>query len=181
MSRQGSGGWESVLDAESLVAPGAEWRSELYRVAQAQFHRTGLGLVHQSWHHGLEDGEPANLLDHGTGLPDVEVGVSVELHLRRRQEGVVLAPCVLGEVVGQLGAQLALGELLRLGGDPAGKFALEFAGVGVAGVLGDLDRNYRARGKGQLDPHGFLPLGRPIRAVGAVCPIPIDGTAAGQG
>ena len=40
MSRQGSGGWESVLDAERLVAPGEEWRSELYRVAQAQFHRS---------------------------------------------------------------------------------------------------------------------------------------------
>jgi glutamate dehydrogenase (NAD(P)+) len=39
MSRQGSGGWESVLDAERLVAPGEEWRSELYRVAISQFHR----------------------------------------------------------------------------------------------------------------------------------------------
>src|SRR3954447_9074205 len=40
MSRQGSGGWESVLDAERLVAPGEEWRSELYRVAISQFHRS---------------------------------------------------------------------------------------------------------------------------------------------
>src|SRR3954452_17495154 len=40
MSRQGSGGWESVLDAERLVAPGEEWRSELYRVAVAQFQRS---------------------------------------------------------------------------------------------------------------------------------------------
>jgi glutamate dehydrogenase (NAD(P)+) len=39
MSRQGSGGWESVLDHESLIAPGEEWRSELYRVAIAQFQR----------------------------------------------------------------------------------------------------------------------------------------------
>jgi glutamate dehydrogenase (NAD(P)+) len=40
MARQGSGGWESVLDAERLVAPGEEWRSELYRVAISQFHRS---------------------------------------------------------------------------------------------------------------------------------------------
>jgi glutamate dehydrogenase (NAD(P)+) len=40
MSRQGSGGWESVLDAELPLAPGAEWRSELYRVALSQFHRS---------------------------------------------------------------------------------------------------------------------------------------------
>ncbi|HEX4760636.1 MAG TPA: Glu/Leu/Phe/Val dehydrogenase [Thermoleophilaceae bacterium] len=39
MSRQGSGGWESVLDHERLIAPGEEWRSELYRVAIAQFQR----------------------------------------------------------------------------------------------------------------------------------------------
>src|SRR3954451_5063654 len=40
MSREGSGGWERVLDAERLVAPGEEWRSELYRVAVAQFQRS---------------------------------------------------------------------------------------------------------------------------------------------
>src|SRR5215210_9201050 len=40
MGRQGSGGWESVLDAELPLAPGAEWRSELYRVALSQFHRS---------------------------------------------------------------------------------------------------------------------------------------------
>ena len=38
--RRGSGGWEEVLEHEAyLVAPGAEWRSELYRVAIAQFTR----------------------------------------------------------------------------------------------------------------------------------------------
>lgn len=45
--RRGSGGWESVLDTEQhLVAPGSEWRSELYRVAVAQFERAAevLGL-----------------------------------------------------------------------------------------------------------------------------------------
>lgn len=40
--RRGSGGWESVLETEQhLVAPGSEWRSELYRVAVAQFERAG--------------------------------------------------------------------------------------------------------------------------------------------
>jgi glutamate dehydrogenase (NAD(P)+) len=37
--RRGSGGWGSVLDAETALAPGAEWRSELHRVAVAQFNR----------------------------------------------------------------------------------------------------------------------------------------------
>jgi glutamate dehydrogenase (NAD(P)+) len=38
--RRGSGGWEKVLDGDRhLVAPGSEWRSELYRIAVAQFER----------------------------------------------------------------------------------------------------------------------------------------------
>jgi glutamate dehydrogenase (NAD(P)+) len=38
--RRGSGGWESVLDQEAyLVAPGGEWRSELWRMAVHQFER----------------------------------------------------------------------------------------------------------------------------------------------
>src|SRR3954454_7010228 len=36
--RRGSGGWEEVLaDERHLVAPGGEWRSELYDIAVAQF------------------------------------------------------------------------------------------------------------------------------------------------
>ena len=45
--RRGTGGWESVLaDEQHLVSPGSEWRSELYRVAVAQFERAAevLGL-----------------------------------------------------------------------------------------------------------------------------------------
>jgi glutamate dehydrogenase (NAD(P)+) len=45
--RRGSGGWESVLDHEAYrVAPGAEWRSELWRVAVTQFNQAAdlLGL-----------------------------------------------------------------------------------------------------------------------------------------
>ena len=44
---RGSGGWETVLaDEAGRVAPGAEWRSELYRIASAQFERAAdaLGL-----------------------------------------------------------------------------------------------------------------------------------------
>jgi glutamate dehydrogenase (NAD(P)+) len=38
--RRGSGGWESVLDGEAhRVAPGGEWRSELWRVAITQFNQ----------------------------------------------------------------------------------------------------------------------------------------------
>ena len=38
VERRGGGGWEEVLAGEAyLVAPGAEWRSELYRVAVEQF------------------------------------------------------------------------------------------------------------------------------------------------
>jgi glutamate dehydrogenase (NAD(P)+) len=38
--RRGTGGWEYVLDHESgVVAPGAEWRSDLYETAVAQFDR----------------------------------------------------------------------------------------------------------------------------------------------
>ena len=38
--RRGTGGWDEVLEAEPyLVAPGGEWRSELYRVAVDQFTR----------------------------------------------------------------------------------------------------------------------------------------------
>ncbi|MDQ4072135.1 MAG: Glu/Leu/Phe/Val dehydrogenase [Actinomycetota bacterium] len=35
--RRGSGGWETVLEAERALTPGAEWRSELYRIAVEQF------------------------------------------------------------------------------------------------------------------------------------------------
>jgi glutamate dehydrogenase (NAD(P)+) len=38
--RRGSGGWEDVLATEAhLVAPGGEWRSELWAVAAEQFNR----------------------------------------------------------------------------------------------------------------------------------------------
>ena len=38
--RRGSGGWDSVLETEAYdVAPGGEWRSELWRVAVTQFNR----------------------------------------------------------------------------------------------------------------------------------------------
>ena len=45
--RRRTGGWDEVLDTEAHhVAPGAEWRSELYRVALEQFERAAdlLGL-----------------------------------------------------------------------------------------------------------------------------------------
>jgi glutamate dehydrogenase (NAD(P)+) len=38
--RRGKGGWDEVLATEAhMVAPGSEWRSELYRVALEQFER----------------------------------------------------------------------------------------------------------------------------------------------
>jgi glutamate dehydrogenase (NAD(P)+) len=38
--RRGTGGWDEVLATDAhLVAPGSEWRSELYRVALEQFER----------------------------------------------------------------------------------------------------------------------------------------------
>src|SRR5687768_12327742 len=37
--RRGTGGWESVLEAERTLTPGSEWHSELYRVAVDQFRR----------------------------------------------------------------------------------------------------------------------------------------------
>jgi glutamate dehydrogenase (NAD(P)+) len=44
--RRGSGGWDTILETESPLEPGAEWRSELYRVAIDQFGRAAdlLGL-----------------------------------------------------------------------------------------------------------------------------------------
>jgi glutamate dehydrogenase (NAD(P)+) len=45
--RRGSGGWDSVLETEAFdVAPGSEWRSELWRVAVTQFNQSAdlLGL-----------------------------------------------------------------------------------------------------------------------------------------
>ena len=37
--RRGTGGWETVLEAEPALSPGFEWQSELYRVAVDQFRR----------------------------------------------------------------------------------------------------------------------------------------------
>ncbi len=37
--RRGTGGWETVLDAERPLSSGSEWHSELYRVAVDQFRR----------------------------------------------------------------------------------------------------------------------------------------------
>ncbi|MGH2838193.1 MAG: Glu/Leu/Phe/Val family dehydrogenase [Thermoleophilaceae bacterium] len=44
--RRGTGGWDSVLEAERTLEPGSEWHSELYRVAVDQFQRAAdlLGL-----------------------------------------------------------------------------------------------------------------------------------------
>jgi len=39
LDRRGTGGWESVLEAERALSPGSEWHSELYRVAVDQFRR----------------------------------------------------------------------------------------------------------------------------------------------
>src|ERR671935_2693073 len=47
IERRGKGGWDDVLDTEAgTVAPGAEWRWELYRIAVEQFERAAdvLGL-----------------------------------------------------------------------------------------------------------------------------------------
>ena len=49
VERRGSGGWDNVLAEEAYaVTPGSEWRSELYRVATAQFQRAADAI-------GLED------------------------------------------------------------------------------------------------------------------------------
>ena len=44
--RRGSGGWDTVLEAERPLEPGSEWHSELYRIAIDQFGRAAelLGL-----------------------------------------------------------------------------------------------------------------------------------------
>jgi glutamate dehydrogenase (NAD(P)+) len=46
VERRGTGGWDTVLEAERTLEPGAEWQSELYRVAVDQFTRSAdlLGL-----------------------------------------------------------------------------------------------------------------------------------------
>lgn len=47
VERRGTGGWDGVLEAEAYrVAPGGEWRSELWRVAVTQFNQAAdlLGL-----------------------------------------------------------------------------------------------------------------------------------------
>ena len=54
--RRGTGGWESVLEAERTLSPGSEWHSELYRVAVDQFQRAADLL-------GLEEEIRARLLE----------------------------------------------------------------------------------------------------------------------
>ncbi len=55
--RRGAGGWEGVLDTEAYrVMPGGEWRSELWRVAVAQFNRSADLL-------GLDEDSRARLLE----------------------------------------------------------------------------------------------------------------------
>ncbi len=49
--RRGAGDWDSVLEKEShLVAPGEEWRTELWAVAVAHFERAAdlLDLIRTS-------------------------------------------------------------------------------------------------------------------------------------
>jgi glutamate dehydrogenase (NAD(P)+) len=56
IERRGKGGWDEVLATEAhLVAPGGEWRSELWRVAVDQFNRAADLL-------GLEDEMRARML-----------------------------------------------------------------------------------------------------------------------
>jgi len=40
VERREKGGWESVLDSERTLIPGAEWDYELHRIAVSQFHRS---------------------------------------------------------------------------------------------------------------------------------------------
>jgi hypothetical protein len=54
--RRGTGGWDSVLEAERALSPGSEWHSELYRVAVDQFSRAADVL-------GLEEEIRARLLE----------------------------------------------------------------------------------------------------------------------
>jgi len=55
--RRTQGGWDQIVESEPhLVAPGAEWRSELYRVAVSQFTSAADVL-------GLEDEVRARLLE----------------------------------------------------------------------------------------------------------------------
>jgi glutamate dehydrogenase (NAD(P)+) len=55
-NRRGAGGWDTVLEAEQPLEPGAEWRSELYRAAVDQFGRAADLL-------SLEDEIRARLLE----------------------------------------------------------------------------------------------------------------------
>jgi glutamate dehydrogenase (NAD(P)+) len=54
--RRGTGGWDTVLEAERALEPGSEWHSELYRVAVDQFRRAADVL-------GLEEEIRARLLE----------------------------------------------------------------------------------------------------------------------
>ena len=55
--RRGQGGWEEILADEAyVVSPGSEWRSELYRIAVAQFWRAAEAL-------GLDDDMRERLIE----------------------------------------------------------------------------------------------------------------------
>jgi len=108
--RRGSGGWDEVLDTEAyLVAPGAEWRSELYRIAVEQFERAADAL-------GLDPDIRARLLEPRRSLVvnfpvRRDSGVVQEFTGYRVQHSLVMGPTKGGM---RLAPGVSLGECAAL-------------------------------------------------------------------
>jgi glutamate dehydrogenase (NAD(P)+) len=108
--RRGRGGWDDVLDTEAyLVAPGAEWRSELYRVAVEQFERAANAL-------GLEPDIRERLLEPRRALVvnfpvRRDSGVVQEFTGYRVQHSLVMGPTKGGM---RLAPGVSLGECAAL-------------------------------------------------------------------
>ncbi len=108
--RRGTGGWDDVLESEQyLVAPGAEWRSELYRIATEQFERAADAL-------GLEQDIRERLLEPRRALVvnfpvRRDSGVVQEFTGYRVQHSLVMGPTKGGI---RLAPGVSLGECAAL-------------------------------------------------------------------
>lgn len=78
VERRGTGGWETVLDAERALEPGSEWHSELYRVAAT----AATGVSNEAGINPL----PCHAVDQGTKENPRPDGSGFDWGLRRMED-----------------------------------------------------------------------------------------------
>ena len=165
--RRGTGGWDEVLAAEDYaVTPGSEWRSELYRVASAQFQRAAdaIGLA-DDLRERLQEPRRSLVVNFPVRRDDGEVQ---ELTGYRVQHTLVMGPTKGGI---RLAPGVSLGECAALAMWMTYKCAL--LGLPFGGAKGGVRCDPNRLSKGEMErlmrryTAEIVPLIGPDRDIGA--------------